>query len=812
MPHTRAIRSRRCLLGPLLLALACAHDAPRDNPLDPQLTPVVDLQVNLKDTTGAATLAWTPYEGKADFAAYWVLRNISESTRIETLEISDPRQTTHTDTALRPNTAYVYRVSVVNTDGFEQPSDEKRIDGYATGVVRVLPTESPAGAGITNVTWTRYRLPRFESYQVHRLAVGTDQDLVLTTITDVADTTFADTSARHEWDYLYSVVVRAAGQELTSHSVDGQSTLTGVTITHAEFSSPTASCSLAWTPYAGPRFHAYEVHQHLAGKQAKRLEVIPDRDWTHHIDSGLHGNTEYTYQVLVLTEADEVITSQQCGGRFHRRVADWPLEMAGVAGVRLRATEAGHVEALVSSEDEVRMLVYDTEGSHLEDDILYSRQDYVHVPGPRIAPQSVCTALGPDGQRFLSLACTDRVLVMAFTPGGGVITRDTTLFGMAMPEGVPPEEEVALRVPMWEARGSDEVLQNAKVHFGNVDVYSSGQIVWQEDFGEGIGDWDVSYASAGTNPWVEPDGALGFACALFGWEAGPVRRSDPAWREPGVEADMTMSASAAGIVTVGQLAGRRVWFSLIERHDTARLQVKESGRVIAQPEDVSLELWPWTWYRVGLWVQDGRVTASVGEPFLWIAPQEGVPRWGSMAVVEDLVAFTSGQQRNTISEYGEVLRSEQTLTASSDMRVWGSGRDMRMAVCLPDENRVLVGDARKSSWLPQLDFPKDGVRSSVVLGQGAGLEDGYLFLPLSVDRGPDGEFYVLDAGNARIQVFDAEGEYLTQWGTRGDDLDQFDFGAGYDAAASFAGSICVDGEGFIYVADVFNQRIQKFAP
>jgi len=37
--------------------------------------------------------------------------------------------------------------------------------------------------------------------------VGTDQDTLLATITDVDDTTFADASALHEVDYLYSVVV-----------------------------------------------------------------------------------------------------------------------------------------------------------------------------------------------------------------------------------------------------------------------------------------------------------------------------------------------------------------------------------------------------------------------------------------------------------------------------------------------------------------------------------------------------------------------------------------------------------------------------
>ena len=39
-----------------VLLLACGHDAKRDNPLAPELTPPVKLEVSLNDTTGIATL------------------------------------------------------------------------------------------------------------------------------------------------------------------------------------------------------------------------------------------------------------------------------------------------------------------------------------------------------------------------------------------------------------------------------------------------------------------------------------------------------------------------------------------------------------------------------------------------------------------------------------------------------------------------------------------------------------------------------------------------------------------------------------
>lgn len=62
--------------------------------------------------------------------------------------------------------------------------------------------------------------------------------------------------------------------------------------------------------------------------------------------------------------------------------------------------------------------------------------------------------------------------------------------------------------------------------------------------------------------------------------------------------------------------------------------------------------------------------------------------------------------------------------------------------------------------------------------------------------------YVSDGGNHRIQVFDSEGNYLTQWGTKGSAPGQFNNPVG----------MAFDKVGNIYVADWYNHRIQKFSP
>lgn len=111
------------LMGICLWLLAYSHDSKRDNPLDPELTPAVELQVALDDTAGTATLNWTPYEGETPFSAYWVLRKVSGLESVDTLAvINDMSTTTFVDTALSLQTSYSYRVSTVNDAGFEAAS------------------------------------------------------------------------------------------------------------------------------------------------------------------------------------------------------------------------------------------------------------------------------------------------------------------------------------------------------------------------------------------------------------------------------------------------------------------------------------------------------------------------------------------------------------------------------------------------------------------------------------------------------------------------------------------------------------------
>jgi len=224
-------------------------------------------------------------------------------------------------------------------------------------------------------------------------------------------------------------------------------------------------------------------------------------------------------------------------------------------------------------------------------------------------------------------------------------------------------------------------------------------------------------------------------------------------------------------------------------------------------------------YKLGLEVADGQVRAWVQDPLIWGVTKDSDSPWcdlvSAAGIGIDVLGLVTGDQPHSLFEEGEEITFAPSRVDApvSQVRLWDRSGDLRplLGVCLPNVNRVMMRPVRPSSFSGLIAWPLIGHEETLELGIGAGQEAGSLLFPLSVDRGKDGRFFVLDAGNARVQVFDAEGNYLTEWGGKGSEDGMFDFGSGW-VTEDFAGNLCVDDDGYIYVADVRNQRIQKFAP
>jgi predicted membrane-bound mannosyltransferase/DNA-binding beta-propeller fold protein YncE len=74
--------------------------------------------------------------------------------------------------------------------------------------------------------------------------------------------------------------------------------------------------------------------------------------------------------------------------------------------------------------------------------------------------------------------------------------------------------------------------------------------------------------------------------------------------------------------------------------------------------------------------------------------------------------------------------------------------------------------------------------------------------PRGVAVDSQGHVFVADTGNKRIVIFDEDGNYLTEFGTAGLDVGQFDEPVG----------VAVATDGTVFVTDTWNQRIQSFLP
>ena len=99
---------------------------------------------------------------------------------------------------------------------------------------------------------------------------------------------------------------------------------------------------------------------------------------------------------------------------------------------------------------------------------------------------------------------------------------------------------------------------------------------------------------------------------------------------------------------------------------------------------------------------------------------------------------------------------------------------------------------------------------SVLGGHGSG--EGMFSSPRNVAIGPDGSVYVADSGNHRIQKFAADGTFVTAWGHACRMFEEQQGCEEPDGAGGFYDpwGLAVDADGFVYVADTWNHRVQKF--
>jgi DNA-binding beta-propeller fold protein YncE len=121
--------------------------------------------------------------------------------------------------------------------------------------------------------------------------------------------------------------------------------------------------------------------------------------------------------------------------------------------------------------------------------------------------------------------------------------------------------------------------------------------------------------------------------------------------------------------------------------------------------------------------------------------------------------------------------------------------DAPQGVALDSNGNIYVADTDNSRIQK---FAKDA--SFIGAWGGPGTGNGFFLGPRAIALGSDGYIYVLDSSNHRIQKFRPDTSFLRTWGTLGSGNGEFRFPNGFG----------LDSENFVYVADTGNDRIQKF--
>lgn len=708
----------------LVVAAGCSHDNERSNPLDPTRTPAVELSAAVDDSAGTANLSWTAYTGREPFAHYLVLRNVSESTRVETLAVLDePGMLEWVDGTVAPRQAYVYRVSVVNSSGWENPSL-----GVATRPVELPPAE----------------------------------------------------------------------------------------IVSAVFDAPSASARVTWRRYRGPGFARYELRRRVGSDvHVTPVDGIAD---TVFVNVGLLGATEYAYDVVVYTASGEQVAGAPVSGRIHALAQTWPLETKGrpatQSATRLRALEDRTLEVLIATIEDVRWQRFDADGAVLED-----RELREIIRDESGEPRAVAGALRGDGGLLMSFR-TQRgyTALLEYDPSGRVVSDSVAL---SLPDVAVASSAGSLAVSLIDIASVGGVPASI---FRDVRLIEDGRTLWEEDFSwlspqrrlmrnpetANVGDWQIGSPTdllnfgevdflqshggglnmsrgAEAKRWTDSsalDAVLEATVATGDWAA--LRLAS----EVNPLATLVLSTDE-GIPDANLVETLAGWAELRAGTDTMRATV---------PIVTNVAL------RARLSLVDGVPSASVRFPVVpHLFPRSVDPR-ASLAPIGDLVAATVGDTAWVRSADGTWERLAPLGGSVSEIRAWTRDGVRRTAICLPVENRVEWGTVRTASrWHLGLN------ESIAPLPTDPG---GVLFYPISMDVGPDGRMYVLDAGNSRVVVYDENGDYVTHFGRKGSGPGEFDFGRGnvIEGGRDLAGSIAVDNEGFIYVADVGNERMQKFAP
>jgi uncharacterized protein (TIGR03663 family) len=158
--------------------------------------------------------------------------------------------------------------------------------------------------------------------------------------------------------------------------------------------------------------------------------------------------------------------------------------------------------------------------------------------------------------------------------------------------------------------------------------------------------------------------------------------------------------------------------------------------------------------------------------------------------------------RNDMAEQLWDYRAGAVATGQNPSQVTGPTLQSPAGIAFaPDGTRYLVD--HKSNRI----FHQDADGNAIQTWGGGGNEPGKFNDPWGIAVDAGGNVYVADTFNHRIQKFDANGQFVMAWGRPGASLAP---GTGTDTEFFGPRDIAIDGQGRLLVSDTGNKRVQAF--
>ena len=206
-------------------------------------------------------------------------------------------------------------------------------------------------------------------------------------------------------------------------------------------------------------------------------------------------------------------------------------------------------------------------------------------------------------------------------------------------------------------------------------------------------------------------------------------------------------------------------------------------------------------YGVAMYGQKLYVADTVFGGVIVIDPEEGFERFagdagpGALKTPINITITPDGKKFIADAGRGQVLAYDEH---DAFIRTYGSEVEFKPTAVAVTADLLFVCDVRDSEIEVLSRATGEVVRKFGKLG----IEPGEFRLPTNLVLGPDGNLYVVDTGNFRVQKLNQAGEVLGTFGTAGDGPGMFTRPKG----------IAVDPEGRIYVADAAFENVQVFDP